>query len=131
MPLICYEGVFPRDLRTEDRPEFLLLITNDAWFGTVSGPYQHLAQARLRAVEQGLPMVRVANTGISVVIDPAGRLTGRIDLGETGMRDVPLPPARTATPYARIGDTPLTLLLLAAQGALILRARRTGRRFRR
>ena len=132
LPLICYEGVFPRDIAAAPgRPALLLLITNDAWFGTVSGPYQHLAQARLRAVEQGLPMVRVANTGISVVIDPAGRLTGRIDLGETGMRDVPLPPARTATPYARIGGTPLTLLLLAAQGALILRARRTGRRFRR
>lgn len=118
LPLICYEGVFPRDLRTEDRPEFLLLITNDAWFGTVSGPYQHLAQARLRAVEQGLPMIRVANTGISAMIDPGGRLHGEMALGTGGFRDVALPAPRPATPYAIGGDLPLVSLLILVLAAL-------------
>ena len=104
LPLICYEGVFARDLRAaEGRADFLLLITNDAWFGTVSGPYQHLAQARLRSAEMGLPMIRVANTGVSAMIDAAGRVTARIPLGEAGWRDAPLPPPLPATPFARAG----------------------------
>lgn len=124
LPLICYEGIFPRDLAAApDRPDLLLLITNDAWFGTVSGPYQHLAQARLRAVEQGLPMIRVANTGISAVIDPAGRLTGTMSLGSQGVRDVALPAPDAPTLYARVGDTPIALLLGAALALLALRNR--------
>ncbi|WP_136634511.1 apolipoprotein N-acyltransferase [Pseudooceanicola onchidii] len=119
LPLICYEGIFPRDLAAAPaRPDLLMLITNDAWFGTVSGPYQHLAQARLRSVEQGLPMVRVANTGVSAVIDPAGRLSGEMALGMQGVRDVPLPPARNATLYARTGDWPLTALLVLGLAGL-------------
>ena len=112
LPLICYEGVFPRNLRTAERPDWLLLITNDAWFGTVSGPYQHLAQARLRAVEQGLPMVRVANTGISAMIDPQGRILDSIPLGEAGYRDVALPAPLSPTFYAKTGDGPILLLLI-------------------
>lgn len=125
LPLICYEGIFPADIAAAPaRPDVLLLITNDAWFGVVSGPYQHLAQARLRAVEQGLPMIRVANTGISAVIDPAGRLIGAIPLGEQGIRDVALPAPLPATPYARIGDIPLTVALSVALILLGLRKRK-------
>ena len=125
LPLICYEGVFPRNISdAPSRPELLLLITNDAWFGTISGPYQHLAQARLRAVEQGLPMVRVANTGVSALITPAGRLRGRIDLGQPGLSDVALPAALSPTVYARLGDWPFVLALLAALLLLIPLSRR-------
>lgn len=114
LPLICYEGIFARDIAAAPaRPALLLLITNDAWFGTVSGPYQHLAQAQLRSVEQGLPMVRVANTGVSAMIDPAGRMTGVMPLGEPGVRDVALPAARPPTLYARLGDWPFALVLIA------------------
>jgi len=125
LPLICYEGVFPHDIAAApERPEVLLLITNDAWFGKVSGPYQHLAQARLRAVEQGLPMIRAANTGVSAMIDPAGRLTGVMPLGTAGTRDVALPPAQPPTVYARIGDLPLAALTLLCLGILYARNRR-------
>jgi apolipoprotein N-acyltransferase len=124
VPLICYEGIFARDIsNAPGRPALLLLITNDAWFGTVSGPYQHLAQARLRSVEQGVPMVRVANTGVSAVIDPAGRLTGVIPLGKAGAREVVVPAPRAGTIYARIGDVPLVLLLVAALAVLGVRNR--------
>ena len=113
LPLICYEGVFARDLRApRGRPDFLLLITNDAWFGKVSGPYQHLAQARLRSAEFGLPMIRVANTGVSAMIDATGRVTARIPLGAAGWRDAPLPPPLPATVYARLGDAPVLALCL-------------------
>ncbi|WP_299848717.1 apolipoprotein N-acyltransferase [uncultured Roseovarius sp.] len=126
LPLICYEGVFARDVRAApERPDFLMMITNDAWFGEVSGPYQHLAQARLRSVEQGLPMVRAANTGISAMIDPAGRITAHLPLGQAGWIDAALPPALPPTLYARIGDLPvLALLLLILGGALLVRSRR-------
>jgi len=111
LPLICYEGVFARDLRAAPaRPDFLLLITNDAWFGKISGPYQHLAQARLRSAELGLPMIRVANTGVSAMIDATGRVTARIPLGDAGWRDAALPPALSQTPYARFGDAPMLAL---------------------
>ena len=114
LPLICYEAIFPQDVRAApERPGWLLQITNDAWFGELSGPYQHLAQARLRAVEMGLPMVRVANTGVSAVIDARGAVVASIPLGEAGYMDAELPGALPATPYARIGDLPLVLLLLA------------------
>lgn len=117
LPLICYEGVFARDVAAAPgRPDFLLLITNDAWFGTMSGPHQHLAQARLRSAEQGLPMIRVANTGISAMIDAAGRVTGRIALGEAGWIDLPLPPPAPPTIYARAGDWPVLALAVLTLG---------------
>jgi len=106
LPLICYEVVFPRNLRTGTRPDYVLQITNDAWFGTRTGPYQHLAQARLRAIEFGLPVVRAANTGVSAVIDARGRITHSLPLGEMGTLDAPVPGARAATFYARTGDAP-------------------------
>lgn len=118
LPLICYEGVFAQDVAAAPgRADFMLLITNDAWFGRFSGPYQHLAQARLRSVEQGLPMIRVANTGVSAVIDARGRITERLPLGQAGWTDAALPPPAAPTLYARIGDGPLVLLLLIGLGA--------------
>ena len=125
VPLICYEGIFAEEITYGDtRARMLLLITNDAWFGQAAGPYQHLAQARLRAIEQGLPMVRVANTGISAMIDPKGRITASMPLGAEGAIDVPLPPAQGATPYSRWGDLPaLTLLILSMLGAYALARR--------
>ncbi len=113
LPLICYEGIFPQEVRRPDRPDWLLMVTNDGWFGTFSGPYQHLAQARARTVEHGLPMVRVANTGISAMIDARGRVTDSLPLGVSGRIDAALPPALPPTLYARTGDLPVLLLLSA------------------
>lgn len=113
VPLICYEGIFAEEVASGPiRPRLLLLITNDAWFGQAAGPRQHLAQARLRAIEQGLPMVRAANTGISAMIDAKGRIVDQIPLGATGAIDVPLPPALPATPYARWGEWPFGSVLI-------------------
>ncbi|WP_425466267.1 apolipoprotein N-acyltransferase [Ostreiculturibacter nitratireducens] len=123
-PLICYEAVFPQDLRAApERPDWLLQVTNDGWFGKVSGPYQHLAQARLRAVEQGLPLIRVANTGVSAVIDAKGRILRSLPLGAVGIIDAELPPALYATPYARWGDWPVAALLFLALAGLVVTRR--------
>lgn len=123
LPLICYEAIFARHVRRVERPDLLLNITNDAWFGALSGPYQHLAQARVRAVEQGLPMVRAANTGVSAVIDPAGRILAAIPLNEAGFLDHALPAPLPPTVYARTGDWPVIVVLLATLGGLLLRRR--------
>lgn len=118
LPLICYEAIFPQGLRApEGRPDWLVQVTNDAWFGTVSGPYQHLAQARSRAIEQGLPLARAANTGISAVIDPLGRINASLALGEIGSVDAALPGSMPATLYSRTGDL---LALIAISAILIL-----------
>ncbi len=104
-----------------DRPQWILNITNDAWYGRSSGPYQHLAMARLRSVEEGLPLVRVANTGISAIIDPWGRVLARMDLGEQGVIDGPLPaPLAAQTPYARFGNWLVLLVVVAAIGTGLL-----------
>jgi apolipoprotein N-acyltransferase len=113
VPLICYEVVFAHDVNAAPaRGHFLLQITNDAWFGKWAGPPQHLAQARMRAIEQGLPLMRAANTGISAMIDPFGRVTAALSLGEAGFVDAPLPQPLPPTPYARAGDGPVALLLI-------------------
>ena len=124
-PLICYEVIFPgRVVDPADRPQWLLNLTNDGWFGTSSGPHQHFAIARLRAVEEGLPLVRVANTGISALVDPYGRVLSEIALGKSGVRDLPLPAAIVPPPYARFGDwTLLAQLLIAAALAWFLAQR--------
>jgi apolipoprotein N-acyltransferase len=118
-PLICYEGIFAEEVGgTEIRPRALILITNDAWFGKDAGPYQHLAQARLRAIEQGIPMVRVANTGVSAMIDAYGVVTASIDMNTAGYIDAKLPQVLLPTPYSRHGDTPILLLLLVLLSGL-------------
>lgn len=125
LPLICYEAVFPQDVNgAPSRPDVLLQITNDAWFGTHAGPQQHLSQARLRAIEQGIPMIRVANTGISAVIDPAGRIVDSLPLGRAGFLDVPLPAPIAPTLYSRTGDWLAFCALIVAFAALILWKRR-------
>jgi apolipoprotein N-acyltransferase len=122
LPLICYEAVFPQDLRVPVRADWILQVTNDAWFGTVSGPFQHAAQARLRAIEQGLPLARVANTGVTEMIDARGRVTAALPFGTDGFLDAALPGALPAPPYARFGEGP-ALVLLAMAGLLALRRR--------
>ncbi|TWI32911.1 apolipoprotein N-acyltransferase [Paracoccus sulfuroxidans] len=113
-PLICYEAVFSRHLITgADRPDWLLQVTNDAWFGALSGPWQHLAQARLRAIESGLPMMRAANTGVSAVIGPRGELRATLGLGLEGRIDASLPGHLPPTLWSRFGDWPILALMLA------------------
>ena len=99
-PLICYEVIFSGAVTAAERPDWLLNITNDAWFGQSAGPYQHLAAARLRAVEEGLPLVRAAQTGVSAVFDSRGREVVRLGLGATGTVDTLLPRSRTASVFA-------------------------------
>ena len=123
-PLICYEVVFPGEVAGDQpRPAWLLNVTNDAWYGFSTGPYQHLAMARVRAVEEGLPLVRAANTGISSIIDPYGRTVAEMGLGEGGVLDAPLPLALENMPlYARFGDWLWApILLIFAAGARIIR----------
>jgi apolipoprotein N-acyltransferase len=109
LPLICYEVIFP-ELMVADpsfsSPAWLLNITNDAWFGTSSGPYQHFHMARMRAVEQGLPLVRVANTGVSAITDGYGRVLSKMGLGYKGVTDVTLPYAlKSKNPYVSLGNS--------------------------
>lgn len=123
-PLICYEVIFPGQVTEPGRrPAWLLNVTNDAWFGTSSGPYQHFASVRLRAVEEGLPAVRVANTGISAVVDGYGRVLQRLGLNRVGAIDSPLPrPVEVRTLYSQIGNWMIPILItIFAVPALILR----------
>ncbi len=114
LPLICYEAVFAQDVNAApERPAFLIQITNDAWFGDGAGPKQHLAQARMRAIEQGLPLARAANTGISAMIDPHGRVAASLALNNAGFVDARLPAPLAPTLYSRTGDLPLAVLLVA------------------
>lgn len=107
LPLICYEAIFPHDLQAASgRADWILHLTNDAWFGTLSGPYQHLDQVKIRAIEQGLPVVRAANTGISAVIDPFGRIEKSIGLGQQGYFDWTLPAPLAPTPYSQWQELP-------------------------
>lgn len=123
-PVVCYEMIFPDEVvPVGARPAWILQVTNDAWFGSWGGPQQHLAQARIRAIEQGLPVVRAANTGISAVIDAQGRITDSLPLGTDGYIDAALPPALVPTPYARTGDLPAMALVLLGL-FLAARARR-------
>jgi apolipoprotein N-acyltransferase len=118
-PLICYEVIFSGAVTSSDKrdmpqPEWLLNITNDAWFGVSSGPYQHLAAAQLRAVEEGLPLVRVANTGISAVIDGYGRIQKASNLNERTYIDAPLPmPLKTPTFFSKTKAAGVLLLVFS------------------
>jgi apolipoprotein N-acyltransferase len=129
-PLICYEVIFPGQvIDPDDRPAWLLNVTNDAWYGDSSGPYQHFASARTRAVEQGLPLARAANTGISGVVDPYGRVIARLGLGRAGVVDAPLPRALAeAPPYQRWGGWFMAGLLALGLAATGLSRARTAHR---
>lgn len=147
LPLVCYEIIFPGNavprsdrpgwlfdhlgrhfgwpssFGTGERPGWLLNLTNDGWFGVSSGPYQHFQQARVRAIEEGLPLARVANTGVSAVVDPLGRVIKSLPLGTEGVLDSALPEALPPPLYARTGDAPIGVVLGCAI-LWLLRARR-------
>jgi apolipoprotein N-acyltransferase len=119
VPLICYEAIFPRAIvQGPRRPAVIVNLTNDGWFGNTTGPQQHLHQARVRAVEEGLPLVRAANNGVSAAFDGYGRPLGRLGLNARGVLDVPLPVALPPPPYARLGDA--TFLAAWLLGAAVL-----------
>lgn len=126
-PLICYEIIFPATVTDgSGRAQWLLNLTNDAWYGKTAGPHQHFVSARLRALEQGIPVVRVAGTGISGIIDSYGRVRASLPLGEKGFVDGDLPkPAARVSVYARYGDGPALVLALVALvlGAVVGRKR--------
>lgn len=114
-PLICYEAIFPSEATAPGgRPGVIVIVTNDGWFGNTTGPHQHFHQARLRAVEQGVSVIRAANNGISAVVDPEGRVVGStLKLNVRGVIDSDLPATRTRTIYAWAGDFMLALNVLA------------------
>ena len=123
-PLICYEIIFGGDVVDRaNRPAWLFNATNDAWFGISSGPYQHFASARFRAVEEGLPLIRAANNGISAVVDAHGRVLASLPLGGSGTLDSDLPAALPVTLYGRFGDIALAVLMGVVLGGAILMRR--------
>ena len=101
------------------RPGWIVNVTNDGWFGISTGPYQHFQQARVSAIELGLPLARAANTGISAVVDPLGRIVKALPLGTEGVLDAPLPRPIGATVYARVGDAPAFAIVLIAFIAVV------------
>ncbi len=126
-PLICYEIIFPGAVTPPQRPGWLVNVTDDSWFGPWAGPRQHLLIARVRAIEEGLPVARAANTGISAMIDPVGRVTKQLALGRMGFIDAPLPRALAPTPYARFGDIIFGIVLAGAIVATLFMVRKEGR----
>ncbi len=127
LPLICYEVIFPGEVMPPGRrPGWIVNVTNDGWFGISTGPYQHFEQARVSAIELGLPLARAANTGISAVVDPVGRIVNSLPLGAEGVFDAPLPRAIGAPIYARIGDAPAFVVMLMALIAVVRRRLRAN-----
>lgn len=127
LPLICYEAIFPREVNAmPERADWILQITNDAWFGIRTGPFQHFAQARLRAIEQGLPLIRVANTGVTAVVDAHGRVVEALPFGTMAALDTQVPGALPPTPWSRWGDGPLALLLAGLAAVAFNRRRRAA-----
>lgn len=113
-PLVCFEAIFSGSvtIREKEGPQWLLNVTNDAWFGKIVGPYQHLAIVRVRAIEEGLPLARAANNGISAVIDPYGRILHQLSLDAVGYIDFTLPaPLKTPTLFVRLGHTVFFFML--------------------
>lgn len=110
-PLICYEAIFPGTFsRDADGPDYLLNVTNDAWFGYTPGPYQHFVQAQLRAIETGLPVIRAANTGVSAIVDGKGLVIEQLQIFEKGIIDSKLPKGIGKTLYGRFGDVPILFI---------------------
>jgi len=126
---ICYEVIFPGKIVSDhDRPDWIFNATNDAWFGTSFGPRQHFASARMRAVEEGLPLVRAANTGISAVIDSSGNIVARIGLEVTDVLDIDLPAPKPSTPFSQFGQLYFVLMLVGCLfAAALLHYRRKNR----
>jgi apolipoprotein N-acyltransferase len=121
LPLICYEAIFPGEAVPKgERPGWIVNLTNDAWFGISAGPYQHFQQTRVRAIEEGLPLIRAANSGISAVIDPLGRVIASLPLGRDGLLDSSLPRPAQITIYARIGDLLFISAVLGTMTASLL-----------
>jgi apolipoprotein N-acyltransferase len=122
LPLICYEVIFPgEEMPPETRAGWIVNVTNDAWFGYSTGPFQHLEQSRVKAIEEGLPLVRAANTGISAVVDPVGRVLNSLPLGREGLLNSPLPQPIATPVYARFGDAPAFGIVAVALLAVIRR----------
>jgi apolipoprotein N-acyltransferase len=121
-PLICYEAIFTGEIVDEkDRPDWLVNVTDDAWFGNSAGPRQHFADARLRAVEEGLPLARDANSGISAMIDAFGRVDSSLKLNGEGVLVAPLPGKLPQTIYARLGlEIPAAMGILAVLAGLLI-----------
>lgn len=128
-PLICYEAIFSGAVEdTADRPGFLVNITNDGWYGNTTGPYQHFATVRVRAIEEGLPLVRAANTGISGVVDAYGRIVTRIGLGKSDFADADLPQAIAPTFFSHYGEGPLWVMCgLLVAGVVFMKLRQEPR----
>ncbi|HEX4768903.1 MAG TPA: apolipoprotein N-acyltransferase [Lichenihabitans sp.] len=138
IPAICYEAIFPDEITAGIRrssPQGLILnLTNDGWFGNTSGPYQHFAQARLRAIEEGLPLIRAANTGISAIVDPYGRILASLPVGVANVLDGPLPDALKRTPFGRFHELAafvISALLLTMVVVLKYRRSRFAARYDR
>jgi apolipoprotein N-acyltransferase len=113
IPLICYEAIFPNFLKPSVKnADFILQITNDAWFGKSIGPQQHLAQLRIRAIEYGLPVIRVANTGITAIIDANGKVVENLAVNKSGFLDSFIPSRKKSTVYGLFGDLIFLLLIL-------------------
>jgi apolipoprotein N-acyltransferase len=125
-PLVCYEAIFPQLVVHHDqRPDWMLNVTNDAWYGDTAGPPQHFAMARMRSIEQGLPLVRAANNGISAVVDPYGRIVRALPLNAKGIIEQRLPKPLSPTIYARYGNGIMVLILLCAGGIAFALHRRS------
>ena len=126
-PLICYEVIFPGEIGTEDgRADAMVNVTNDAWYGNTPGPWQHLRFAQIRTVEQGLPLLRAANNGMSVTIDSYGQIAEGLKLDEIATIDTYLPAKLQPTQFVLRGQLGLWLILFALAaiaGLTILRAR--------
>jgi len=125
-PLICYESLFPGFTGARGpRPAWIVNVSNDAWFGRTSGPWQHLNLASYRAIESGLPLVRATPTGVSAVIDSYGRMTASLGLGERGVIDSRLPAAIDPTPFLRWRNVPFWIFCVTGLACAL------GRRSRR
>ena len=118
-PLVCYEIVFPWLATASERPEWLINVTNDGWYGVTPGPYQHFEMSRVRAIEQGLPLVRAANSGVSALFDPLGRVVQSLPLHSSGLMEAKLPEAIAPTLYSYYGEWPTIFLLMFLWGVSV------------